>query len=53
MNLTEYLKVRLDETDYNGLKALAADEETTVSVLIRQRVREMLCQSPVSEWEDQ
>ena len=51
MNKDTFLTVRLTAEDYANLKALATDEEVTVSRLIRQKVQEMFVQGEVCEWE--
>lgn len=52
-NRTEYLKVRLTKEEYDGLKRVVEAEETTISALVQQKVRELAAQPDVSgpyEW---
>lgn len=39
---TEYIKVRLTKREYDALKNVCADEETTISKVIQQGVREVI-----------
>lgn len=41
-NKTEYLTVRLSKDEYDRFKALCQAQDTTVSAVVRQGVKEML-----------